>query len=150
MTISHQRQRRRWRHRYAVYAHTGRASGQTHLRMEQFKQWQREVYPRDQLKDPPQMEHWLCLIDIIRHMWFTGEITQDLVWNVIVLIPKGNTDKQDIGLLDTLWKVVEVLIDTHIYASLQLQDVLHRFRSIIGTCIAITELKFTQELSSID
>ena len=45
-------------------------------------------------------------------MWRTGEITQDLGWTVLVLIPKGTNVTRGIGLLETLWKVVEVLIDT--------------------------------------
>ena len=68
----------------------------------------------------------------------------------MVLIPKGTTDTQGIGLLETLWKVVEALIDTHLRSSLQMHDVLHRFRFGKGTGAAIMELSLTKELSSID
>ena len=51
-------------------------------------------------------------------MWCRGEIPQELGWKVLVLIPKGTTNTKCIGLLETLWKVVEVLIDTHIHASM--------------------------------
>ena len=47
-----------------------------------------------------------------------GEIPQDLGWTVLVLITKGTTDTTGIRLLDTLWKVVEALIDTCLRASL--------------------------------
>ena len=49
-------------------------------------------------------------------MWHTGGIPQELVWTVLVLIPKGTTDTRVIGLLETLWKVVEALIDTFLHA----------------------------------
>ena len=52
-----------------------------------------------------------------------------MVWMVLVLIPKGATNTRGIGLLETLWKVVEALIDTRLCASLQIHDVLHRFSS---------------------
>ena len=60
----------------------------------------------------------MCLVDIINHMWRTGEISQDLGWKILVLTPKGTTNTQGIGLLETLWKMVEALIDTCLCASL--------------------------------
>ena len=52
------------------------------------------------------------LVDLVHHMWRTGDITQELGWKILVLIPKGNTDTRFIGLLETLWKAVEALIGT--------------------------------------
>ena len=79
-----------------------------------------------------------------------GEIPQDLGWTVLVLIPKGITDTWIIGLIETLWKVVGALIDTHLRASLQLYFFLNCFTDgrVMGK--AIMELKLAQELSSID
>ena len=85
----------------------------------------------------------MCLVDIVQHMWHTREIPQELGWTVLVLIPTGITYKRGIGLLETLWKVVEALIDTRLCASLQLHDVLHGFWSRRGTGTAIMELKLT-------
>ena len=96
------------------------------------------------------MEHWMCLVDIVQHIWSTGEIPHDLGWTILVLIPKGTTNTRGIELLETLWKVVEALIDTSILASLQLHDFLHRFRAGIGTCTAIILLKLSQKLASIE
>ena len=95
-----------------------RSGGHTHLRAEHFKQWQRGVYLRDYSKTSPRRERWMCLVDIVQHMWSTGEIPQELGWTVLVLIPKGTTDTRFVGLLETLWKVVEALIDTRLCASL--------------------------------
>ena len=88
------------------------AGGHTHLRAEHFKQWWREAYPWEQSNTPPQREHLLCLVDIVQHMWRTGGIPQDLGCTVLVLIPKGATNTQVIGLLETLWKLVGEVIDT--------------------------------------
>ena len=70
-------------------------------------------------------------------------------WTILVLILKGNTDTRGIGLLETLWKVVEVLVDTFLCASLQMHDILHGFRAGIGVGTAIMELKLAQELARI-
>ena len=69
----------------------------------------------------------MCLVDIFQHMWYTGEIPQELGWTVLVLLPKWTTYTWSICLMETLWKVVEALIDTHIRANLQFHDVLHGF-----------------------
>ena len=86
----------------------------------------------------------------LQHMWRTGKIPQELGWTVLFLIPKGTNYTRFIGLIDTLWKVLEVIIDTRLRSSLQMHDVLHRFRDRRGTRTAIMELKLAQELSSID
>ena len=67
----------------------------------------------------------------------------------MVLIPKGITNTRGIGLLETLWKVVEALIDTRLRASLQFHYVLHGFRAGIGMGTAIIKLKLSPELSSV-
>ena len=66
------------------------------------------------------------------------------------LITKGTTDTWGIGLMETLCKVVEALIDTRLHASLQLHDVLHRFWSKRGMEMSIMELKLAQDISSVD
>ena len=83
-------------------------------------------------------------------MWHTGEIPQELGWTILVLIPKGNTNIQGIGLLETLWKVVEVLVDTRLRASLQMHDVPRGFRYGRGTVTDMMELKLAQDLSRIN
>ena len=67
----------------------------------------------------------------------------------MVLITKGNIDTQDIGLLETLCKVVEALIDTLLHASIQFHEVLHGFRTGKGMGATIIELKLSQELSGV-
>ena len=123
--------------------------GHTYLRTEHFKQWKMEAYPGEQSKNPPWRERCMCLVDILQHMCLTGEIPRELRWTVLVLVPKGTTDTQDIGLLETLWKVAEALIDTCLQASLYMHNFLHRFRDGRGTGTDIMELKLAQELARI-
>ena len=51
-------------------------------------------------------------------MWRTGDTPQELGWTVLFMIPKGATNTRGIGLLDTMWKVVEALINTCLYSSM--------------------------------
>ena len=66
------------------------------------------------------------------------------------LIPKGNKDTQGIGILEVVWKVAEVVIDTCIKTAVQFHDVLHGFCRGRGKGTTIMELKITQELASVD
>ena len=88
----------------------------------------------------------MFLVDIVQHMWHTREIPQDLGWTVLVPLPKGTIYTQGVGLMETLCKVLEELVDTRLRASLQLHEVLHRFHSRRGIGEAIMDLKLTQEL----
>ena len=127
-----------------------KAGRHTHLCAEHFKQWRREAYLGGQSKTPPQGELWMCLVEILQRIWRTGEIPQELGWTILILIPKETTDTWGVGLLYTLWKVEEALIDTRLQTSLQMHDVLYGFRTRRGTGVAIIELKLSQELATID
>ena len=82
-------------------------------------------------------------------MWRTGDIPTELGWTVLVLITKGTTKTRGISLLDTLWNVVEALINNRLLSILHMHAVLHGFRSRRGTGAAIMELKIAQELANI-
>ena len=70
-------------------------------------------------------------------------------WTILVLTHKGTTEKRGIELLETLWKVVEALINTRLISSLHFHNVPHRFRSGIWTGKAIMDLKLAQELARV-
>ena len=74
-------------------------------------------------------------------MWHHGEILTKLGWKILVQIPKGNTNTLVVGLLETPWKVVEAIIDTHLRAIIIFHEFLHGFPvgRVMGT--DIMELK---------
>ena len=69
---------------------------------------------------------------------------------IVVIITKGVTYIRGNFLLESLWKVVDVIIDTHLMASVCIHDVLHGFRAGRGKKRAYLELKLAQELASVD
>ena len=79
-----------------------------------------------------------------------GEILIDLVGIILILTTKGNTDTQEIGLLKTLCKVVEEIIDTHLRSIISFHDVLCAFCAGRGTGMTILELKLSQDMVSVD
>ena len=74
---------------------------------------------------PPRPERWQQLVKITQFMWQHKYIPRELWWNILVRISKENTDKQVIGLLESMCKVVGEIIDTHLRVSVRLHDVLH-------------------------
>ena len=90
------------------------------------------------------------LVEKVQYMWSTGEIPWELGLTILVLIPKGNTYTQGIKLPETLWKVVEAIIDNRLRASIQFQVVLHGFCAWRDTGTATVEINLYQELASVD
>ena len=68
---------------------------------------------------------------------------------ILVLIPKGNINTLGIGLLDTLWNMVETIVDTCLRESISFHYVLYGFCAGRVTRAAIIELKLAQELASV-
>ena len=50
-------------------------------------------------------DNWRLLVQLITTIWDTGEIPRQMLWMIVVLIPKGNSgDFRGIGLLEVLWR----------------------------------------------
>ena len=59
---------------------------------------------------------------------------------ILVLVAKGSIDNRGVGLLYSMWEVVEAIINTHLRASVRLHEVLHGFLTGRLTGTAILEL----------
>ena len=58
----------------------------------------------------------------------------------MVLLPKGNTETRRIGLIEVLWKVMKVIIDSWSKTAVAFKDALHVFLVSRGMGTAIMEL----------
>ena len=56
-------------------------------------------------------DNWRNLVSLIQIIWDTGEIPQQMVWMVVVLLPKGGGNYRGIWLLEPFWKSIEVIMD---------------------------------------
>ena len=83
-------------------------------------------------------------MDLTQYMFQHWDILTYLGWKIIFLIPKGNTDTRGVSLLETLWKVVEYIINTRLRSCITFHDVLCGFHAIRGTWMSILDLKLTQ------
>ena len=92
---------------------------------------------------------WRLFVRLIQIIWDKGEIPRQMLWMVVVLLPKGGGDFRGIGLLEPFWKVIEVLMDKRL-AHIEFHDCLHGFLRGRGTGTATTEVKLTQQLAYLD
>jgi hypothetical protein len=87
------------------------------------------------------------LVRLIRHIWDTGNIPQQMLFTIVALIPKGNSgDYRGIVLLEVIWKVIERVLDEKI-STIPLHDTLHGFRAKRGCGTGIVEARLSQQLA---
>jgi hypothetical protein len=124
----------------------GRAAGASGMRAEHVKKWlndvQREEDPEGQGAEGAG-DNWCLFIRLVQAAWTHGAIPRQLLWIIVVLIPKGGGDYRGIGLLEPIWKCIKWVID-HRLDSIELHDSLHGCRNKPGTGTAIIKAKLVQ------
>ncbi|KAL7543923.1 hypothetical protein ACHAWF_007483, partial [Thalassiosira exigua] len=122
------------------------------MRAEDLKEWLRGIKEEE---DPEKEgregagDRWRLFVRLIRAIWETGQIPRQLLWVVVVLLPKGGGDYRGIGLLEPIWKVIEGVIDTRL-GVIELHDCLHGYRNKRGTGTATVEAKLAAQLAYLE
>jgi hypothetical protein len=94
-------------------------------------------------------DNWGLFAYLVQATWTYGIVPCQLLWIIVVLIPKGGGDYHGIGLLEPIWKVIEQVIDCRL-DSIQLHDSLQGCWHQQGTGTAIIEAKLAQQLSYLE
>ena len=132
--------------------HNGKTPGPSRLQGEQIKKWVRLAYPEATETDPspvPDTRRWQAVVRLIQHQFATGDVATEVAWSFLALLPKPDGGKRGVGLIETIWKLTEAIVDTRIKAYVQYHDLLHGFTAHRGTGTAILEAKLQQELAGI-
>jgi hypothetical protein len=130
----------------AVELTNGQAAGASGMRAEHVKEWLHGVrweedpegYGVDSAGD-----NWHLFVQLVQAAWAHGTIPCQLLWIILVLIPKGGGDYRGIGLLEPVWKCIKRVID-HQLEAINLHDSLHGCCNNRGTGTAIIEAKLAQ------
>jgi hypothetical protein len=77
------------------------------------------------------------LVQMVQHVFSTGEFPTELTWTTLVLLPKEDGSSRGIGLMDVIWKLITSIIDARLKGSIDFHDSLHGFRTGRGTGTAI-------------
>ena len=75
-------------------------------------------------------------------------MAEDSTCQEVVLIPKGGEYYRGIGLVEVLWKVVVVILNSRFITSIAFHNVLHGFRAGRSMGNASLEAKLLQQLTS--
>jgi hypothetical protein len=93
--------------------------------------------------------NWRLFTQLVQAVWNHGSIPRQLLWIIIVLIPKGGGDYQGIGLLELIWKVLERIMD-HQLDTIKPHNCLHGCHANRGTGTMVIEAKLAQQLSYLE
>ena len=75
-------------------------------------------------------------------------MSEEAMGQAVVLIPKGRGDYRGIGLMEVVWKVVEVINNQRLTASITYHEFLHGFRAGSGTGTTTLEAKLRHKLAA--
>ena len=94
----------------------GRACRTTGIHAEQTKGWLRGV-EREEEEEEDNAGTWdVCrtFVRLVKVIWETGCVPQQMLWTIIILLPKGGGDERGIGLRDPVWKVIDIVLDNYL------------------------------------
>jgi hypothetical protein len=77
-------------------------------------------------RENPDSEKWDKVVELVQTAFRDGTLPTEMVWQTIVLISKGSGGFRGVGLVEVLWKVGEIILDTRLGA-IEFHDVLHGF-----------------------
>jgi hypothetical protein len=109
----------------------GRAVGASGMRTKQVKDWLRGIQQEEDPKSqgaPRDGDNWRLFAHFVQAAWTYGIVPCQLLWIIVVLIPKGGGGCHGIGLLEPIWKVIEQIIN-HRLDSIQIHNSLHGCRN---------------------
>ena len=128
----------------------GRGGGALGMRAEHVKAW---LWGALQEDDPEcrgnfagHGDNWKLFVELVQAVWTHGIIPRQMLWSIVVLIPKGGGDYRGIRLLEPIWKVLERIMDRRLDA-IKLHDCLHGCHAHRGTGTGVIEAKLAQQLS---
>ncbi len=109
--------------------------------------WLRDVVREEKEdRDVGLGDKWRIFVKLMQAIWEQGSVPEQMRWEIIVLLPKGNGDYRGIGLLDPFWKVVEKIMVAR-FTSIKFHDCLHGGLTKRGTGTATIEAKLHQSLA---
>jgi hypothetical protein len=128
-----------------------KAAGPTQIRAEDLKDFLAAARrdPNDPDTPDPDPTAWNSVVELVTHIFTTGEIPQELAWSHLAILPKGDGGVRGIGLLEHTWKICDRIIDCRIKQAVKFHDILHGLVKHRGTGTAIIEAKLQQEYANI-
>ena len=94
-------------------------------------------------------DNWTRFVDLVQLALREGKLAEEVMWQAVVLIPKGEKDFRGIGLVEVMWKVVAAILNCRFTASITYHNFLHVFWAGCGTGTTTLEAKMSQQLADL-
>ncbi len=73
--------------------------------------WLRDAVRKKEEDDDSGLgDKWCTSVRLMQAIWEHGSMPEQMRWEINVLLPKDNGEYCGIGLLDPIWKVVEIVM----------------------------------------
>ena len=99
--------------------------------------------------EPTEAVNWERVVGLVQMAFREGRLAEYAMWQAVALIPNGGKYYRGIGLMEVVWKVVAVVLNCWLVASITLHDFLQVFRAGRGTGTATLEAKLFQQLAAL-
>jgi hypothetical protein len=122
-----------------------KAPGLWGILIDMIRQWQQKAKDKEQ---QCQKSTEICekSVQIIQHAFRTGDIPTSFSHGVIVLIPKPkNQEYRGIALLNTIYKIISMIIHLRLTSTIKLHEAVHRFWEHRGTGTATMNIKLLMQ-----
>ena len=119
------------------------ACGPSGMRNEDLHRWLWNYRKQDATE--VDKEPWLNVLEIVDEAFTSGDLPKALTLSTLVVILKPGGGVRGIGLLESLWKLIEKIIESRLSTGIQFHDALHGFRKKRGCGTAILECQLEQE-----
>jgi hypothetical protein len=123
------------------------------MRVEDVKQWlhgiKLEEDTKSEMGNVNAWDNWRLFLKLVQAVWDHRDTPPQLLWVIVVLIPKGSGNYWGIGLLGPMWKVCECVMDKRLI-KIDLHKSLHDCRDRCSTGTAMIKAKLAQQLSHLE
>jgi Reverse transcriptase (RNA-dependent DNA polymerase) len=87
------------------------------------------------------LEIWNKIVIIVQMTFREGDIPTSFTYGVLVLIPKPDQSFRGIALLETIYKLISMIIHLQLLTTIKLHNAVHGFRTQRGTGTATINVK---------
>ena len=94
-------------------------------------------------------DRWRIFVRLARAIWETGTIPRQMMWAIVILLPRGGGNFRAVGLLKPFWKVLDIIMDNRLHV-VEFHNCLHGSIKGKGCGTAGIEAKLVQQLAFIE
>ena len=92
---------------------------------------------------------WEKVVELVQLAFRDGIIAEEAAWQAVVLILKGVGEYHGVGLVEVIWKAVEVIINCRFTAAITYHDSLHGFRAVHSMGTTTLKVKLIQHVEAL-